>query len=230
MDVIGYCRVSTEEQAVHGCSLAEQRAALVQWCEANGHLLVTVYEDAGISGSTTQHRPAFLAAVAEAKRHKAILAVKALSRASRSVRDAHGLLDDLDKAGAAFASVTEHIDTSTATGKLIFGVFALFAQFERDLLSERVTAALAHKKRLGERVGHIPYGMRLAADGVHLEEDPEEAKACNLIRAWGKAGYSLRTIQGCLDEAGYSNRKGNRFRLDTIAQILRRKTTLNPVT
>lgn len=96
--------------------------------------------------------------------------VYSLSRLARSTKDAIAIAERLDKAGADLVSLSEKIDTTTAAGKMVFRMLAVLAEFERDLVSERTTAALAHKAGKGERIGEVPFGWTLAADGVTLAQ------------------------------------------------------------
>lgn len=217
MKVVAYARVSTEQQVEEGVSIDAQLASIYRWAELACHTVVVDFRDSGISGSTTQ-RPGFQDAMDYACKHKAILAVYSLSRASRSVRDTYETLDKLKEAGAAFASVTEHIDTSTASGKLIFGVLAVFAQFEREIIAERTRTAMAHKKARGECVGYVPYGYRKTRD-KRLEPDVYEMNVIDTIQTMRRAGASLRAIQASLRKMKMLNRKGHVFRLNTIAKL-----------
>jgi site-specific DNA recombinase len=159
---LGYIRVSTSGQANDGVSLDAQAARIRVWCEANGYELTEIWSDAGISGRRADKRPGLQAALAAACENGGALVVYSLSRLARSTRDAIDIAERLHGAGADLVSLTERIDTTTAAGKMVFRMLAVLAEFERDLVSERTAAALAHKRRNGERVGDIPYGWRLA--------------------------------------------------------------------
>jgi DNA invertase Pin-like site-specific DNA recombinase len=75
------------------------------------------------------------------------------------------LSETLSKRGIDLASVTESIDTSTPAGRMVFTVMSAMAQFERELLIERVILIHAAQKRKGERVGAVPFGKKLGPDG-----------------------------------------------------------------
>ena len=109
---------------------------------------------------------------------EAYLVVYSLSRLARSTRDAIDIAERLAKSDADLVSITEKIDTTTSMGRFFFTTIAALAQLERDQISERTCIALAHKRSKRQRVsGHIPYGSRLAADGVNLVDEPEEQRA-----------------------------------------------------
>lgn len=130
---IGYARVSTDDQ-----HLDLQRAALkAAGCER-------VFEDQGLSGVAIT-RPGLesaLAAVGEGD----VLVVWKLDRLGRSLASLIGLIDDLGKQGAGFQSLSEHIDTTTAGGRLIFHVMGALAEFERSLIWERTKAGMQTAK------------------------------------------------------------------------------------
>jgi len=155
---VGYARVSTVGQADNGVSLEAQAARIRAWCEANDYTLLDIKQDPGTSGKRADKRSELQAAIAAACRNGGALIVYSLSRLARSTRDAIDIAERLHKAGADLVSLTARIDTTTAAGKMVFRMLAVLAEFERDLVSERTTAALAHKRRKGECVGDIPYG------------------------------------------------------------------------
>ena len=205
---IGYVRVSTAGQATDGVSIDAQTARIRQWCACNGYDLAETFTDAGISGKRADNRPGLRRALDAACKRRAALVVYSLSRLERSTRDAIEIAERLDKAGADLVSLTERIDTTTAAGKMVFRMLAVLAEFERDLVSERTTAALAHKRRNGERTGGIPYGWRLESDGVTLVAIDSEQAIIADIRAMRRIGKSYRTIADELTRRGVPTKKG----------------------
>jgi site-specific DNA recombinase len=93
------------------------------------------------------------------------------------------------------------------------------AQWEREAIGERTAAALAHKAARGERVGEIPYGFALAADGVHLVEHGGEQLVIAAVRELRAAGLSLRAIVAQLDKRGLVARTGKALGLTQVARI-----------
>lgn len=138
-----------------------------------------------------------------------VLVVYSLSRLARSTKDTIAIGEQLEKAGADLVSLSEQIDTTSAAGKMIFRMLAVMAEFERDLVSERTTTALAHKKAQGKRVGKIPFGWDLAADGETLLENLEEQEALTLIQDLKAAGHSLRAIVAELEARDITTKSGN---------------------
>lgn len=215
-----YVRVSTADQAADGVSMDAQRAKIEAWCAVNDLALVGRFEDAGLSAKRADNRPGLQAALEAACEAGGALVVYSLSRLARSTTDAIAIAVRLERAGADLVSLTERIDTTSAAGKMVFRMLAVLAEFERDLVSERTKAALAHKARRGERTGDIPFGWRLDEGGVMLLEVPAEQAISAEIRGWRAAGWSYRRIAAALTERGILTKKGNaRWTHQAVASI-----------
>lgn len=174
----GYIRVSSDEQAQHGISVDAQRQILQAWAVTRQLPGIEIYEDAGFSGKNTQ-RPALRRLLDDVRAGRVSdLVVWKLDRLSRSLRDTLAIIeDDLAPMGVTLISVTESIDTSTPSGRMMLNLLASFAQLEREQDSDRVVMAHKHLARdcryLG---GHIPMGYRVDADR-HFRLDPPAAEA-----------------------------------------------------
>jgi DNA invertase Pin-like site-specific DNA recombinase len=166
MNVIGYCRVSTIEQAQSGLGLEAQRAKITAWAAERG-LELTIYEDAGITGTSMEGRPALEAAL-KAAQGGTVLVAYSLSRFARSTRDMLLIAERLKRQGADLVSLTESIDTTTATGRLVFTLLSALSQFERDLTSERTKAALAALKARGVKLGPKKANTAAAHEATRL--------------------------------------------------------------
>ena len=218
-----YIRVSTEGQVTDGVSLDAQRAKIEAWCFANDIVLGQVFVDAGISGKRADNRPQLQAALDTVCNDGGVLVVYSLSRLARSTKDTIVISERLDKAGADLVSLSEKLDTTSAAGKMVFRMMAVLAEFERDQVSERTCSAMAHKKSKGERVGEIPFGYDLAADGVTLVENADQLRAIELIHSLKEKGYSLRAIAESLDNAGVTTKKGAKtWNHKSVSNILSR--------
>ena len=221
MKAIGYIGVSTESQAVDGISLEAQKAKIIAWTEANDYQLQQVFSDAGISGCKMRNRPALQDALDAACDQKAVLVVYSLSRLARSTKDALMISERLEKAGADMASLSERIDTTSAAGKMVFRMLAVLAEFERDLVSERTTAALQHLRQQGRRISRfIPFGYDL--EGNYLIENPAEQRGIEIINQLRQEGYSLRSIGKELEKREVSTKKGKPWSAKVINTILKR--------
>ena len=196
---VGYVRVSTEDQATEGVSIEAQQAKLAAWCLVNDCELLATHTDAGLSGGRADNRPGLQAAIDQACKARAVLVVYSLSRLARSTKDTIAIGEKLDRAGADLVSLSEKIDTTSAAGKMIFRMLAVMAEFERDQVSERTSMAMAHKKSKGQRVGTVPYGFDLSADGVNLVRNETEQAVIATIHALRARGLSYRAIAAELE-------------------------------
>jgi len=221
---VGYVRVSTTEQAEEGLSLDAQRSKIEAWCHVNDMTLRDLYVDAGISGTRADNRPQLQAALDAVTVSQDALVVYSLSRLARSTKDTLMISEQLQKAGADLVSLSEKIDTTSAAGKMVFRMLAVLNEFERDLVSERTTAALAHRKSQGQRTGKIPFGFDLAEDGATLLENPNEQATIVRILRLRDSGSSLRQIACQLNDLGVPTKEGSgSWRHTTVHRILNRK-------
>jgi len=151
--IVGYVRVSTDEQAVSGLGLAAQRQAIEAEAARRGLPLLAVYEDAGISGKSLA-RPGLSAALADLDAgNGTVLLVAKLDRLSRSVHDATGLMQRAERAGWGLVAMDANVDTTTPQGAAMTQVLAVFAELERRLIGERTKDALAVCKAQGVKLG-----------------------------------------------------------------------------
>lgn len=220
--LIGYCRVSTEEQAKDGVSLDAQRARIGAWCAAQGYELVRVEVDEGISAKTIDARPG-LRRVLEAVRAREVggLIVAKFDRLTRSLIDCCHLIEEAEKRGWALVSVEQAIDTSTAGGRMVAKIFGVVAEWEREAIAERTSVAMAHIKAQGRRAGQIPYGMRLrpGVPGGALEPDLDEQRIIAAILDMSRQGIVPGGIAEALNGAHVPAR-GERWHRTTIRRIL----------
>ena len=225
-NAIGYTRVSTTGQALDGVSLEAQRTRIEAWCKANDYRLTATHTDAGISGKRADNRPALQRAlVAAYDRRGTALVVYSLSRLARSTKDAIAIAERLDKAGADLVSLSERIDTTTAAGKMVFRMLAVLAEFERDLVSERTTAAMATMRANGRRIGTVPFGFTLDVDGATLSPDDAEQSTIATIHEMRVRGLTLQRIAAVLTERRVATKTGKsaRWTHQAIARILNRQ-------
>ena len=222
MQAYGYIRVSTDRQAEEGVSLEAQEAKINAWCLANDAEAAGMFVDAGLSGKRADNRPGLQQALAAACATGGCLVVYSLSRLARSTRDAIDIADQLDRSGVDLVSLSEKIDTTTAAGKCFFRMMAVFAEFERDQLAERVTMGLAQKKARGEKTGgQVPYGWQVADTATgRLEPNPVEQQMIAMARRWQAEGLSLRKIGAALASDGYLPRTGGQWHAETVKALL----------
>lgn len=222
-----YIRVSDEKQAISGLGLADQLERCKLYCEMKDFEIVEIYQDEVISAGKPLHKRKGGIELLETLKRSPVGAVVTLKldRIFRSTLDALSVVDDWNRFGVAFHMVDfggSAIDTSTATGKMFLTLMAGFAEFERGLVSERTKAALAIKKANGERVGRIPYGKELGADGKTLVNCPKEQECILRIGYFRRKGLTLMQITDTLNSIGYRNRNGKKWNKSSIHRILSR--------
>lgn len=219
--VVGYIRVSTEQQADQGVSLDAQRAKLEAYAQLYELDLVAVIIDAGVSAKTLD-RPGLQQALGMLRKGQATaLLVTKLDRLMRSIKDLSLLLERYFAKRYALMSVADQVDTSTAAGRLVVHVLMSVAQWEREAIGERTREAVQHKKTRGEKLGgDVPYGYRVGPTGTLLP-DPQEQVMLGLIRQWRAARLSLRTITAELAAQGYLTRKRMPFHLSQVARLVK---------
>jgi DNA invertase Pin-like site-specific DNA recombinase len=213
MKLIGYIRVSTDDQAEFGVSLADQISRLRAWAQLHGHELVDVFEDRGLSGKSLDRLGlrAALSALEEGRGDGLI--VTNMDRLTRSVLDVLYLVDVYfgPTRGYGLVCIDLHVDTSTPTGRMQLSLLAVVAQWQREEGVERVRQAMAHKKAQGKRVGGIPWGYRLAGDGETLVPHPKERQLLMLVlRLRREEKLTLREIAAELKRRGWENRNRSR--------------------
>lgn len=217
---IGYIRVSTERQASEGVSLEAQEARINSWCSANNYELVRVYVDAGISGKRMDTRKELLAALAALKKGMALVSYS-LSRLARSTKDALSIGETVAKKKADMVSLSEQIDTTTAAGKMMFQMLAVLAEFERNLVAERTTTALQHKKSNNQKYcNQTPYGFQ-AIEGrlVEVEKEAQVVAEIQLARA---SGNTLQYIANSLNSRSIPTKTNKQWAPATIHLLLKR--------
>ena len=207
--MVGYTRVSTDEQASSGLGLKAQRSIIEAECERRGWELVKVFEDAGASGKALSGRPALTKAI-EAVRGGAAgaLVVAKLDRLSRSLLDFASLMEDARKEGWALVILDLGVDTTTPSGEMIANVMATFAQFERRLIGQRTKDVLAVKKREG-----VKLGRPVAVDATIAKRIARERRR----------GRSLRVIaEGLNEDKVRRAHGGDRWHASTVKAVLER--------
>lgn len=216
MRVIGYIRVSTDEQATQGVSLAAQAEKLRAYASLYDLDLVDVIEDAGQSAKTLQ-RPGIQKALEMLRTGSAQgLLVAKLDRLTRSVADMAAMITeyfgDRARVGASLLSVSDQIDTRTAAGRLVLNILASVSQWEREAIGERTRTAMAHMKAQGVKFG----GPAL---GETADEQATLARICELR----DEALSLRQIVARLDAEGYKTKRGGRWAPETLRKVLARQ-------
>jgi len=163
---IGYARVSTQEQ--------ETRAQIDALTRAG----VDLIHEEKWSGATLR-RPVLDKLLRNLKRGDTLVVYK-LDRVARSLKHLLTIIERLQERGAAFESLTEHIDTNTPAGRLMLQMLGAFAEFEREMIRERTTSGMQAAKKRGVRLGRPR----------SLEVDEER----QVVRQWRSGGYTLTAL------------------------------------
>jgi DNA invertase Pin-like site-specific DNA recombinase len=182
-----YLRVSTVDQTT-----ANQERELRQAAERAGWQVIKVYRDHGISGAKGRDkRPAFDALHrAAARREFDIVMAWSVDRLGRSLKDLVNFLDDLRALNVDLFLKTQGIDTTIPSGKAMFGMLSVFADFERSIIQERVRAGLARAKGEGKTLGR----PKIAAD-VETAIRATLAGGTGMIKAAKMHGVGVGTVQ-----------------------------------
>lgn len=165
--MIGYLRVSTEEQATSGLGLRAQRETIQRYADSHGWDVVW-YADEGLSAKSLD-RPQLQAAltrlhVPPKRRDVDGIVVAKLDRLSRSVHDFSGVLNLAVTRKWAVVAIDLGVDTSTPTGKLVANVMMAVAEWEREVIGERTSAAMQAAKRQGRHMGRVSMLPAATAD------------------------------------------------------------------
>jgi len=153
-----YARVSTNDQQ----TLAMQSRAMREYAARRGWTIALQVREVNSGAARRELREKLLDAAR--RRDIDVVLVWRLDRWGRSVADLVSTLQELEHLGVGFVSLTEALDLTTPSGRAMAGLLAVFAQFEREILRERVRAGLAHARQNGKRLG------RPATAAVHATE------------------------------------------------------------
>ena len=154
MTAIVYARVSTK----NGQSVQRQIDELKVVAEKSGWNIAEILCDEGISGAKgRKERPAFDKALKLITQRKADrLMVWSVDRLGRSLKDLVSTMEEINAAGADLYIHTQALDTSSPSGRAMFGMISIFAELERELIRERVISGLERARRDGKRLGRKP--------------------------------------------------------------------------
>lgn len=187
-----YARVSTN----NGQDPTVQTRELHEYCQRRGWEVEGEYIDAGISGAK-ERRPQLdaLLAVCRKRRVDAVVVYR-YDRFARSLRQLVNALEEFRSLGIEFISLHEGVDTSTPNGRLVFGIFASIAEFERELIRDRVKSGIAAAKSKGKKLGR----PRVSVDARRIAA--LRAQGLSLRAVAEELGVSERSIRRVACECG----------------------------
>lgn len=208
--MIGYLRVSTDEQAASGLGMEAQHEAIQRYADAHGWQIVW-YVDEGKSAKNLD-RPALQEALTRLhpkKRDVDGLVVAKLDRLSRSVADFAGLLELALRRKWNLVAIDLGVDTSTAVGELVANVMAAVSQWERRIIGERTSAAMQVAQRNGVKLGR-PVAL-------------PDASATRLLEL-KQSGLSIAKVTAQLNAEGVPAALGGQWHPSTVTKALNRLT------
>src|SRR5471032_846144 len=192
-----YLRVSTDKQTTDN-----QRRELEAVAERSGWHVVTIYEDAGISGAKGRDKRPGLDAMMKAVNAKEfdMVAAWSVDRLGRSLTDLLGILQGLHDKGVDLFLHQQGLDTSTAAGKAMFQMLGVFAEFERGIIRERVNAGLARAKAKGTKLGRRRIRPSIEARILELRADGD-----GILKIGKKLGIGTSVVQRVFKEVPWQS-------------------------
>lgn len=221
---VAYVRVA-DDGAANANGAGAQRAAIEAWASRRRIEVASWQVDRGVTGSTPiAERPGLVAAYADVRKHGAGVLVAATAECFTHDALVAWLIE---RAALTEGAAIHTVDGSAAPalpagGSWTRGALDLARAYERVVIRSRTRAALAAKRSRGERVGAVPYGSRLAADGLHLEADEAEQAVIASVRQLASEGLSQRAIVAALAARGVTGRTGAPLGQTQVARMLLR--------
>lgn len=206
MEIIGYIRVSTDQQAESGLGLEAQKVSIAEYAKKMHVTDYKIFSDEGLSGALAlDKRPGMLDAIA-ALTKGAILVVAKRDRLGRDPLVLAMIESAVKRKVARIVSVAgEGTGSDEPSEILMRRLVDAFSEYERLIIGARTKSALRVKSEKGQRVGHIPWGKKLAADGIHLEDNEEEIKTLKTMRKL-RSCNSIRDVAHKMNKQGKLNR------------------------
>ena len=238
---VARCAIYTRKSTDHNLdlefnSLDAQREACEAYIRSQAHegwrLVPAFYDDGGISGASLE-RPALQALLSEIQAGKIdVVVVYKVDRLTRSLADFAKLVEQFDQHGVSFVSITQSFNTTTSMGRLTLNVLLSFAQFEREVIGERVRDKIAASKRKGIWVGG-PVPLGYVSVNKKLVIVPEEAETVReIFRRYLELG-AVRLLAADLEKSGIKSKirdlsggrtsGGGRFGVGALSHFLKNR-------
>ena len=217
---ISYYRVSTKKQGKSGLGLDAQKTICKNYVDSQKGIIVNSFVE--VESGKNDNREKLLQAITECKQSNSTLLIAKLDRLSRSVE----FIFSLKNSGINFTCVDlPELNTMT------LGIFATFAQSERERISERITAALAEKKKQGKKLGkpenlsnnfEKAYNNSLATRQSNALNNENNRKAGLLVVSLRNSGKTWNEIATTLNENGFKTRRGGLFGMTQAVRLYER--------
>lgn len=213
-----YARVSTEDQAKEGFSIAAQHKRLIAYCKARGWQLANEYIDEGYSGRSIV-RPAYHKMMSEIDDWDVLVVLK-MDRIHRNSKNFTSMMDLLKEHNKEFNSMQESFDTTTAIGRFVMDIIQRIAQLESEQIGERTYMGMAQKAESGSGLlgFNPPYGYSIAENDLCII--PEEASVVQDIFSRYLAGETMSKIAWTLNKNEVPTRRGFMWTVWSISHLL----------
>lgn len=222
MELIAYYRVSTARQGESGLGLEAQRAKVQAMAAERGASIVDQFVE--VESGRKADRPQLAAAMAEARKRGAVVAVAKLDRLARDAELVLRLSREAERngfGGLLFADLPE-ADCTTATGRLLLSLMASVAEFEGRRIGERTREALAAAKARGVKLGGLRPGTLTSNAAAKDRATAAAAKLRPTLAGYVAQGLSLRAMAQALADTGTTNAKGAPLAAVQVARLLDR--------
>lgn len=231
MKIVGYIRVSTDQQVESGLGLEAQQNACQNYALKLGQPIHEIFRDEGLSGSLSlEKRPGILSAIGVLGKGD-ILVVAKRDRLGRDPLVLAMIESAIARKGARIVSAAgEGTDNDDPSSILMRRMIDAFSEYERLIIKARVKAAMKVKKDKGECVGHIPFGYKLAEDGVHLLPDSYEQDVLAKLSQLRSEGLTVRAMAEEMNKNQIFNRGGAPWNHVSVFRVLRSQGLPRPWT
>ncbi len=218
-----YTRVSTAMQAEKDYGSCEaQRDKILSYVKSQEDLeVVKEYSDPGFSASNLD-RPALKELLNDIAKKKidSVLTYK-IDRLTRSSKDFYSLIEFFEQHGVSYVSVTEHFDTSSPSGRLLRNIMLTFAQFEREMIADRVKNTMLQRAEKGLwNGGYMPFGYK-KENGKLLINKKDAALVCEIFERFVLTGSLKQTTKFVIEKEVKNPKTGNQLTMSGVAHILR---------
>ncbi|MDR4936054.1 recombinase family protein [Rossellomorea marisflavi] len=226
---LGYIRVSTDIQVEEGSSLITQREEIATYCRDHSIDLVTVYEDAGISGAKLFERAGLMELIDRLEReHIDFLLVSKMDRLSRDA-EARGWINfEMQRRGIKTKVLSlvasENMEGKDGFTKMMNAMIAYIAEIERERITQRLSAGRTHKRKQGGFAGgRAPLGYISEKGSKRLHVNADKVETVRRLFALREEGGTLQAVADRLNHEGYTTQNDKRFTQMQVKRALERE-------
>jgi site-specific DNA recombinase len=214
-----WIRVSTDMQKESNSPQHHEERAKA-YCAIKGWEITEIYNLSGVSGKSVSDHPECQRMLKDIERkHIEALVFSKLDRLARSVKQLLHFSEFFEANQADLVSLSESIDTSSSSGKMLFTILSAFAEFERQTIADRVAKSVEIRSKLGKSLGgQAPFGYRWVQKELQINED--EAPIRRLMYELFVEHKRKGTVCRILNERGYRTRNGSKFTATTLERLL----------